>query len=176
MTWRASRKYSLSFQGSGTLQKHRELTWRCLPLIWEAFIKANTTPNSHVDQDHSWLRFQFRSTWDVSGSFLFRRQQIRHAVKWTRAQRQRTSRITARELLHPLIFKKWPWSRSKILETQRKKNCTANAPVVPVLWIKDSSVHCCHFCSCYECRKTQLINKVTKDAITSLESPNSSNN
>lgn len=28
--------------------------------------------------------------------------------------------IVARDLLHHLIFKKWPWSRSKILETQRK--------------------------------------------------------
>lgn len=33
-------------------------------------------------------------------------QQIHHAVKQTRAQRQRTAWITAKELLHPLIFKK----------------------------------------------------------------------
>lgn len=40
--------------------------------------------------------------------------------------------IIARDLLHHLILKKWPWSRSKILETQRKN--TLSMP----LW--------CQFC------------------------------
>lgn len=51
-----------------------------------------------------------------------------------------------------------------------------NALVVPILWIEDSSVQCCHFCSRQECRKTQLINKKPKDAVRILKSLNSLNN
>lgn len=62
-------------QDSGTWQKHRELTWSCLPFISEAFFKhafkdeGYHYPGSSVD--HFCLSFQLKKTWCISGSFLF---------------------------------------------------------------------------------------------------------
>lgn len=91
-TWRAGRKYSLSLQGSGTQQKHRELMWRCLPLIWGAFSKANTSPIP------VWIRIipdwgSSSGAPDMFQVLSYSGQQIHHTVKHTHAQNQRSDQI-----------------------------------------------------------------------------------
>lgn len=104
--------------------------------MWKAFSKANATliPTWIIPE-----RGSSSGAPDVFRVLSYSEQQIDHTVKQMCARGQRTDQIIARALLHPLIFKKWPWSRSKILETEGKKS-TANAPAVPVLWKEDSSV------------------------------------
>lgn len=121
----------LSLQGYGARQKQGDLTWRCLPMILKAFSKANTIPIP------VWIKIipDWSSSPGAPDTFQvlsYAGQQIRHMVKQTCAQRQRTDQVIAGDLPHHLIFKKWSWSRSKILETQRKNTLSMS------LW--------CQFC------------------------------